>query len=110
MKAAGLRLVEAPVGVRDDAPLASAEAYVTAHPRGASYQRPIWLDVIRAAFGHETKYLVAEAAGQLVGVLPLVFFRSRIFGPMATAGMPHSAKVMASAWPSTMTTCSACGL
>jgi FemAB-related protein (PEP-CTERM system-associated) len=85
MKAAGLRLVEAPVGVRDDAPLASAEAYVAAHPRGTSYHRPIWLDVIRAAFGHETKYLVAEAAGQLVGVLPLVFFRSRLFGRFAVS-------------------------
>lgn len=85
MKTAGLRLVEAPVTVRDDAPRASAEAYVTAHPLGSSYHRPIWLDVIRAAFGHETKYLVAESAGQIAGVLPLVFFRSRLFGRFAVS-------------------------
>jgi serine/alanine adding enzyme len=85
MKVAGLRLVEAPVSVRDDGPAGSADAYVSAHPLGTSYHRQIWLDVIRAAFGHDTKYLIAEAAGQTVGVLPLVFFRSRLFGRFAVS-------------------------
>jgi serine/alanine adding enzyme len=37
--------------------------------------------VIERAFGHETRYLVAEAEdGAPAGVLPLVVFRSRVFG------------------------------
>ena len=86
MKASGSRLVDAPVvTVRDDAPFGSADGYVSAHPLGSSYHRQTWLEVIRASFGHQTKYLVAEAAGQLVGVLPLVFFRSRLFGRFAVS-------------------------
>ena len=92
MTAAGLglldppRVVDAPpVTVRDDTPFGSADAYVSAHPSGSSYHRQIWLAVIRASFGHDTKYLVADAGGQVAGVLPLVFFRSRLFGRFAVS-------------------------
>jgi FemAB-related protein (PEP-CTERM system-associated) len=88
MNAAGLRLVSTvPVVVRDDAPAEATEAYVKGHRQGSSYHRERWLQVIRQVFGHETKYLTAEAAGSIVGVLPLVFFRSRIFGRF-TVSMP----------------------
>lgn len=67
-------------------PVACA-AYVTGHPRGTGYHLPAWLDVIRQAFGHKGSYLAARRDGAVVGVLPLVFFSSRIFG-RATVSMP----------------------
>ena len=83
---AGLRIVPAPpVTVRSDAPLDRCDEYVLEHPRGLSYHRPAWMEVIRRAFGHETRYLTAEAGRRIVGVLPLVFFRSRIFGRFAVS-------------------------
>lgn len=75
------------VTVRDDSPFDVCDAYVSAHPLGSSYHRAAWLDVISRAFGHSTKYLTAEAEGRVVGVLPLVFFRSRLFGRF-TVSMP----------------------
>ncbi|HUE86405.1 MAG TPA: FemAB family XrtA/PEP-CTERM system-associated protein [Vicinamibacterales bacterium] len=69
-----------PLAVRDNLPPPVCDAYVAGHPQGSSYHRPAWLDVIRSAFGHETTYLAAECAGRVAGVLPLVFFDSRLFG------------------------------
>jgi len=40
-----------------------------------------WRDVIRRTYGHESVYLGArDADGTLVGVLPLVYVRSLLFG------------------------------
>lgn len=86
MTTAPLRLASAgPVVVRDDAPAAAADAYVTSHPAGSAYHRPAWMHVVGRAFGHRTKYLVAESGGRVAGVLPLVFFRSRLFGRFAVS-------------------------
>ena len=86
MSAAGLHLVRsAPVTVRLDDESAASDAYVESHPMGLSYHRREWLNVIRGAFGHDTKYLVAEASGDVAGILPLVFFRSRLFGRFAVS-------------------------
>jgi FemAB-related protein (PEP-CTERM system-associated) len=88
MNAAGLRLVgSVPVVVRDGVPSETSDAYVKDHPHGSSYHRQRWTGVIQNAFRHETKYLTAEADGAIVGVLPLVFFRSRVFGRF-TVSMP----------------------
>lgn len=76
-----------PVVVRDDAPREASDAYIAAHPRGASYHRAAWLDVVHRAFGHTTRYLVAETGRRVAGVLPLVFFRSHLFGRF-TVSMP----------------------
>lgn len=73
-----------PVVVRDVSG-DEADAYIAAHPLATPYHRRQWLDVIRAAFGHETKYLVADQGGRIAGVLPLVFFRSRLFGRFAVS-------------------------
>ena len=56
------------------------DAFVGAHPDASGYHAWIWRDVFRDAFGHETRYLAARLNGRLVGVLPLVAFRSRLFG------------------------------
>ena len=93
MMTAPLSLVSsAPVIVRDDVPAAMAEAYVASHPAGSTYHRPAWIQVVRQAFGHEAQYSAAMAGDRIVGVLPLVFFRSRVFGrlrhdrPLSRAG------------------------
>ena len=86
MTASQLEMVKsAPVALRADLQADRADAYVAAHPLGSSYHRPVWLRIIRAAFGHETSYLAAEAGDRVVGVLPLVFFRSRVFGRFAVS-------------------------
>jgi FemAB-related protein (PEP-CTERM system-associated) len=88
MNAAGLRLVSnVPVTVRADASVEVTDAYVRSHRVGSSYHRRRWTDVIRRAFKHDTIYLTAEAEGETVGVLPLVFFNSRLFGRF-TVSMP----------------------
>ena len=63
-----------------DAPRDRCDEYVLGHPRGLSYHRPAWMDVIRRAFDHETQYLTAEAGRRIVGVLPLVWQKSLLFG------------------------------
>ena len=73
------------VNVRDDVSSGRCEAYVAGHPLASAYHHPAWLDVIRKAFGHETKYLVAESTEGIAGVLPLVLFRSRLFGRFAVS-------------------------
>jgi FemAB-related protein (PEP-CTERM system-associated) len=73
------------VVVRPDAPASAAAAYAGAHPDGTPYHDPAWLDVIARAFGHRTLYLAAEAGGRTAGVLPLVFFSSRVFGRFAVS-------------------------
>ena len=86
MTTAQLRVCPPHVAVHDAVSGDGSDEYVAAHPHASSYHRRQWLDVIRAAFGHETKYLVAATSrGVVVGVLPLVFFRSRLFGQFAVS-------------------------
>ena len=73
--------------VRTDMPRHACEAYVASHPQASTYHRPAWLDVISGAFGHRTTYLAADSNGRVSGVLPLVFFRSWMFGRF-TVSMP----------------------
>lgn len=56
------------------------DAYVAAHPEATGYQLSAWRRVIEGAFGHETAALAAVRDGAVAGVLPLVFFDSRVFG------------------------------
>lgn len=83
MTTAGLAAVPTGGGaivISDDRPDEACGAYVHAHPLGTGYHLPAWLTVIRDAFGHKSKYLAARRHGAVVGVLPLVFFSSRLFG------------------------------
>jgi FemAB-related protein (PEP-CTERM system-associated) len=74
-----------PVIVRDRVPGDGSQEYVASHPQSSSYHRHEWLDLVRTAFRHDTRYLVASSAGGVEGVLPLVFFRSRLFGRFAVS-------------------------
>ncbi len=56
------------------------DAFVSAHPHATAYHAWDWRDVFGPVFGHEPIYLAARDAGGIVGVLPVVAFRSRLFG------------------------------
>lgn len=71
--------------VRADASRAACEAWVAAHQASTAYHDPAWTGLIGRAFGHQTEYLAAESGGRIAGVLPLVFFRSRLFGRFAVS-------------------------
>lgn len=51
-----------------------------AQPDSNFYQRYEWRRINREQLGHESHYLVARAGGEVTGILPLVFVRSRLFG------------------------------
>lgn len=56
------------------------DAFVATHPNGTVDHLWAWRRVIADALGHESLYLEARRDGTLVGVLPLVLVRSRLFG------------------------------
>jgi FemAB-related protein (PEP-CTERM system-associated) len=55
-------------------------AFVLAHPEGTFFHLAEWREVLRRAFGHGTRYLLAERDGRICGVLPLAEVRSILFG------------------------------
>lgn len=57
------------------------DKYVDGHPAATNYHRYGWRDVVENSFGHPCHYLAAkDNAGNLIGVLPLVFMKSMLFG------------------------------
>jgi len=56
------------------------DRFVERHPLATVAHLAAWGAVFESAYGHERVYLVAEEAGEIVGVLPLVVIRSRLFG------------------------------
>jgi FemAB-related protein (PEP-CTERM system-associated) len=56
------------------------DAYVAAHPDATAYHAWSWRGVFGPVFGHDPIYLAARDGGAIVGVLPVVAFRSRLFG------------------------------
>ena len=59
--------------------------FIKTLPHASHYHRWGWKQVIEDAFGWPTYYLMAEEAGQTVGVLPLVWQKSRLFGSFLTS-------------------------
>lgn len=56
-------------------------SYVQTHPAASNYHRYGWREVVEAAFQHRCYYLTArDPSGIIVGILPLVFISSRLFG------------------------------
>ena len=55
-------------------------AYVERHPDATAYHQWGWRRVFERAFGHECVYLAAANRGTVTGVLPIVVFKSPIFG------------------------------
>lgn len=59
---------------------ASWDTFVREHPRGTFFHLTGWAHVMQSALGHRAHYLAARRGGGIVGVLPLVEIKSRLFG------------------------------
>ncbi|MCC6610749.1 MAG: FemAB family PEP-CTERM system-associated protein [Burkholderiales bacterium] len=55
-------------------------AFVERCPEATFFHRIEWKDVMEQIFRHRTHYLLAERAGEIVGVLPLAEVKSLLFG------------------------------
>jgi FemAB-related protein (PEP-CTERM system-associated) len=56
------------------------DAYVDAHADATGYHLWAWRHVFESAFGHSCEYLIARRHDRVTGVLPLVIFRTWLFG------------------------------
>jgi FemAB-related protein (PEP-CTERM system-associated) len=56
------------------------DEFVSGCPEATFFHRAGWKTVIERAFGHRTRFLYAEAGGQIEGVLPLAEVSSVLFG------------------------------
>src|SRR5687768_1736282 len=74
-----------PPTVSEDVAAVEWDAFVEQHPDATGDHLWHWRRVIETVFGHESVYLGARRGDQLVGVLPLVLFRSRLFGRFAVS-------------------------
>jgi len=63
-----------------DQDFADWDSYVDTHAEGSFFHLTGWLTVIESVFRHKQQYLVAIKNRQIVGVLPLVEQKSRLFG------------------------------
>jgi FemAB-related protein (PEP-CTERM system-associated) len=76
------------------------DAFLDAQPTGSFYHCFGWKRLNEIHFGHSAIYLEARDSGSLVGVLPLVLTRSRIFGrilcsmPFVNYGGPVAANAV----------------
>jgi FemAB-related protein (PEP-CTERM system-associated) len=66
--------------VSDRVSEAEWDGFVRSHPEGTVDHLWRWREVFGSVFGHESAYLAARRGESIVGVLPLVQFRSRLFG------------------------------
>jgi len=68
------------ITVVEDATPEAWDRYVDSQVAASAYHQWRWRGIFADAFGHETRYLAARRRDTIVGVLPLVLFRSRLFG------------------------------
>ena len=69
------------IDVIEPSGLAEWDSYVAAHPSGTAAHLSLWGPLIESVFGHRSYYLAArDKVGAIVGVLPLVRLKSRLFG------------------------------
>ena len=77
----GLTVIVEQARLTDAACVAELDAWVCAHPDSTPFQRPAWIMGVEAGTGQKAKMLVARrAGGDIVGVLPLTYIRSALFG------------------------------
>jgi FemAB-related protein (PEP-CTERM system-associated) len=81
---------------------AAWDSFVRAHPDATFFHLAAWREVIQSAFGHRPYYVAAAQDGAIVGVLPLVQVKTRLFGhtlisnPFCVYGGPLAATPEAS--------------
>ena len=74
------------------------DRFVNAQPDATFFHLAAWREVIETAFAHTAHYLFAEQDGAIVGVLPLVQVKTRLFGhtlissPFCVYGGPLAAE------------------
>jgi FemAB-related protein (PEP-CTERM system-associated) len=56
------------------------DAFALSHENGTFFHRSGWHGIFQDVFHLSPRYLVAERGAQIVGILPLVYQRSRLFG------------------------------
>lgn len=56
------------------------DEFVERCPEATFFHRSAWQEIVRRVFRHDTHFLYAEKAGEIVGVLPLARVRSLLFG------------------------------
>jgi FemAB-related protein (PEP-CTERM system-associated) len=56
------------------------DAFVATAPDATFFHHAAWREVLQQGLGHRCRYLYAERAGQVTGVLPLAEIKSRLFG------------------------------
>jgi FemAB-related protein (PEP-CTERM system-associated) len=61
------------------------DAFVNAHTAASGYHLWRWRRVFERVFGHRTEYLIARRDREVSGILPLVLFRSALFGRFAVS-------------------------
>ena len=54
--------------------------FVQHHPHSLPQHLSGWQEVIQNVYGYQTRYLLAEEAGKIVGILPLFWVNSFIMG------------------------------
>ena len=64
----------------DSARYGEWDTFVRAAPAGTFFHLSGWKSVMEKSFRHRTYLLCAEVAGAIIGVLPLVHIKSRLFG------------------------------
>ena len=69
-----------PVIISDSVNESEWDGYVATHRDGTVDHLWRWQGIFRDVFGHESRYLSAKRGNEVVGVLPLVLFDSRLFG------------------------------
>ena len=75
---------------------AAWDHYVERAPTATFFHRSAWQHVLQESFGHYPHYHYVESDGEICGVLPLFFIKSRLFGnrltssPFCVAGSPVS--------------------
>lgn len=64
----------------DERDLAAWDYFVMSRANGTFFHRSGWRAIFRDIFKLDPRYLLAERGSQIVGILPLVFQRSLLFG------------------------------
>jgi len=67
----------APLEQRDRA---AWDDYVRDHDDGSPFHMTAWREAVTSALGYDAPYLIARRGEQVVGVLPLVHAKTRLFG------------------------------
>ena len=70
---------------KSDAEAARWEEFVRASPAATCYHLWSWKQVVERSFEWPSYYLMAEEGGRVVGLLPLVWQRSALFGSFLTS-------------------------